>query len=134
MLCTCIYFADIGSFDGEEMPGSPHDPGVDPDDDNQDMANVEHDHDEDDVGETKRHAPAHHGAPMPHFSRRGRPKTRYRMDLANQLFALIFYVGIRPAHYRGIQDDDRLLWMWRGMLRAMYSLMRHVIGVTTAIT
>ena len=45
MLCTCIYFADIGSFYGEEMSVPPHDPGVDPDDDDQDMAHVEDDHD-----------------------------------------------------------------------------------------
>ena len=36
MLCTCIYFPNIGSFDGEDMLTTPHDLGVDPDDD-QDM-------------------------------------------------------------------------------------------------
>ena len=30
-----------------------------------------------------------------------------------------------------IKVDDRLLQMWRGMPRDMYSLMRHVVGVTT---
>ena len=66
MLCTCIYFADIDSFDGKEMPEPPHDPGVDPDDD-QDMADVEA-HDQEAGGE--RHA-SHVGASIPPFARRG---------------------------------------------------------------
>ena len=106
MLCTCIYFAKIGSFDGEEMPDPPHDPGVDPDDD-QDMADAEDDHDRDEAGAAKRHAPA--GAPVLPFARRGRPETRYRMELGNQISALIIEAGISPAHYRDIQVDDRLL-------------------------
>ena len=89
MLCTCIYFAYIGSFDGEEMPGPPHDPGVDPDDDDQYMDDVEHDHDEDEAGAVERHAPSHHGVLVPPFARPGRLETRYRMELANQLYALI---------------------------------------------
>ena len=72
-MCTYIYFADIGSFDGEEMSGPPHDPSVDPDDDDdQDMADAKHDHDEHEASAAKRHAPAHHGTPVPPFSRRGR--------------------------------------------------------------
>ena len=71
MLFTCIYFVYIGSFDGEDMPTPPHDPGVDLDDD-QGMPDVE-DHQEAGV---ERHAPA--GAPVPPFSRRNRPDTRYR--------------------------------------------------------
>ena len=112
MLCTCIYFADIGYFDGEDMPTPPHDLGVDPDDD-QGMPDVE-DHQEAGV---ERHAPA--SASVPPFPRHGRPDTRYRMELGDQLSALIFEVGIKPAHYRDIQVDDRLLQMWRGMLRDM---------------
>ena len=30
--------------------------------------------------------------------------------------------------------NDRLLQMWRGMSHDMYSLMRHVVGVTTVVT
>ena len=129
MLCTCIYFADIGSFDGEEMSKPPHDPGVDPDDD-QDMADTEA-HDQEVDGE--RHAP-HAGALVLPFSRHGRPNIRYRMELRDQLSALIVEAGIRPAHYRDIQADDRLIRMWRGMLHDMYSLMRHVVGATIAVT
>ena len=71
MLCTCIYFADIGSFDGEEMPGPPHDLGVDPDGDDEEMGDApEDDHDQDEVGATERHSPAH-GASVPPFARRG---------------------------------------------------------------
>ena len=70
------------------MPGPPHDPGVDPDDDNQDIPDAEDDHDEDEASATERHAPTH-GAPMPPFARHGRPETRYRMELANQLYVLI---------------------------------------------
>ena len=55
------------------------------------------------------------------------------MELANQLYAFIVDVGIRPTHYRDIHADDRLLRMWRGMPRDMYGLMRHVVGPTTAI-
>ena len=101
MLCTCIYFVDIGSFDGEDMPTPPHDPGVDPDDD-QGMPDAE-DHEEASV---ERHAPA--GAPILPFARCGQLDTRYRMELGDQLSALIVEVGIRPAHYRDIQADDRL--------------------------
>ena len=56
------------------------------------------------------------------------------MELGGQLIALIVEAGIRPAHYRDIEADDRLLWMWRGMPHDMYSLMRHVVGVTKAFT
>ena len=37
MLCTCIYFAEIGSFDGEEMPPPPPDLVVDLDEDAEGM-------------------------------------------------------------------------------------------------
>ena len=107
MLCTCIYFADIGSFDGEEMPDPPHDPGVDPDDDDQDMADVpEDDQDENEADAAERHAPTH-VAPVSSSTRCGRPETRYRMELGNQLCALIIDAGIKPAHYRDIQANDR---------------------------
>ena len=124
MLCTCIYFVDIGSFDGEEMPTPvPHDPGVDPDDD-QGYADAE-DHQE---ANAERPAPA--GAPV-----HGRLNdTRYRMELGDQFIALIFEESIIHTHYRDIEVDDRLLQMWRGMPCDMYSLMRHVVGVTTSFT
>ena len=93
-MCTCIYFADIGSFDSEEMPAPvPHDPGVDPDDD-QGMADAE-DHQE--VG-----------------ARHGQLDVRYWMKLGDQLNALIVEAGIRPTHYKDIEADYRLLQMWRG--------------------
>ena len=63
-----------------------------------------------------------------------RSDARYRMELGNQLIALIVEVGIRPAHYRDIEVDDRLLWMWRCMPHDMYSVRLHVVGVTTAFT
>ena len=63
-MCTCIYFADIGSFDGEEIPETPHDSGVDPDD-NHDMEDAE-DHDQE--AGVERHPPA--GVPVPPFARR----------------------------------------------------------------
>ena len=129
MLCTCIYFADISSFDGKEMPEPSHDPGVDPDDD-KDMADVE-DHDQEAAGE--RHAP-YAGVPVPPFARHGRPDTRYRMELGDQLSALIIEAGIRPAHYKDIHADDRLIRMWRGMSRDMYNLMWHVAGATIVVT
>ena len=72
MLCTCIYFGDIGSFDGEDMLAPPHDLGVDPDDD-QGMPDAE-DYQE---ASAKRHAPA--SAPVPPFARHGRLDTRYMM-------------------------------------------------------
>ena len=132
MLCTCIYFADIGSFDSNEIPNPPHDPDVDPDDYDQEMANVLED---EAGGTTERHAdPALHGAPVPPFARRGRPETRYWMELGRQLYGLISNASIRTAHYREIQCDDRLLQMWRGMPRDMYGLMWHVIGDTTSVT
>ena len=54
------------------------------------------------------------------------------MELGDQLIALIVEAGIRPAHYRDIEADDRLLRMWRGMPCDMYNLMRHVVGVMTS--
>ena len=112
--------------------GPPRDPGVDPDDDNQDMVDADDDHDEDEAGAVERHAPTH-SAPVPPFARRGRPETRYMMELGNQLCALIVDAGIRSTHYRDIQADARLLQMWRGMPRDMYNLMRHVVGAMTVV-
>ena len=108
------------------MPDPPYDLGVDPDDD-QGMPDVEG-HQE---AGAEKHAPA--SAPIPPFARRDRLDTRYRMELGNQLSALIFEVGIKPAHYKDIQVDDRLLQMWRGMSRDMYGLMWHVVGATTTV-
>ena len=119
MLCTCIYFVDIGSFDGKDMPTLPHDPGVDPDDD-QGMPDVE-DHQE---AGAKR--PALAGASVLPFGRHDRLDIRYRMELGDQLTALIVEAGIRLANMRDIQADGRLLHMWRGM--------RHVVGATTLVT
>ena len=83
MLCTFIYFADIGSFDGKEMLPPPPDPGVDIDDD-EGMPDAE-DHQE--VGADQRPAPA--GAPL-----RGRLNdARYRMELGDKLIALIVEVA-----------------------------------------
>ena len=79
------------------MSGPPHDPGVDPDDDDQDMADVRDDHEEDEVGGVaERRADPHvpHGAPIPPFARRGRTETKYRMELGSQLCGLISDVGI----------------------------------------
>ena len=90
------------------MPAPPHDPGVDPDDD-QGMPDAE-DHQE--TG-AERHAPT--SALVPPFARRGRLDTRYRMELGNQLSALIVEASISPTHYKDIQVDDRQLQMWRGM-------------------
>ena len=56
------------------------------------------------------------------------------MELGSQLCGLISYAGIRPAHYREIQGDDKLLQMLRGMPHDMYGLMRHVVGATTVVT
>ena len=85
MLCTCIYFADIGSFDGKEMLPPPHDPSVDPDDD-EGMRDAE-DHQE---ASAERPSPA--GAPV-----RGRlSDDRYRMEFGDQLITLIVEAGINP--------------------------------------
>ena len=101
-MCTCIYFVDIGSFDGEDILTPPHDPGMDPDDD-QGMPDVE-DHQE---ASAERHTPV--GASVLPFARHSRPDTRYRMELGDQISALTIEVGIRPAHYEYIQVNDRLL-------------------------
>ena len=58
---------------------------------------------------------------------------RYRMELRNQIIALLVEAGIYPADFRDIEADDRLLQMWRGMPRDMYNLMWHVVGVTTVV-
>ena len=102
MLCTCIYFAYIGSFDGEDMLATPHDLGVDPDD-NQGMPDAEN-HQE---ASAQRHAPT--SASIPPFARHDRLDTRYKMELGYQLSALIVEAGIRPTHYRDIEADDRRL-------------------------
>ena len=56
------------------------------------------------------------------------------MELGYQLIAFFVEAGIHLADFRDIEANDRLLWMWRGMLRDMYSLMRHVIGATIGVT
>ena len=38
--------------------------------------------------------------------------------------------GVRSATIREIQEDDRMIEMWRGMPRDMLTLMWHVIGAT----
>ena len=75
MLCTCIYFANIGSFDGDEMSDPPHDPGVDPNDYDQEIADAP----EDEAGGAaeRRVDLVPHGAPVLPFVRHGRPETRY---------------------------------------------------------
>ena len=107
------------------MPDPPHDPGVDLDDYDQEMADAPDDQDDP-------HAP--HGALVPPFARRGRPETKYRMELGSQLCGFISDASIRPAHYKDIQGDDRLIQIWRGMLRDMYSLMQHVVGAMKNVT
>ena len=59
-MCTYIYFANIGSFDGDEMPRPPTDLGIDPND-NQEMANAK-DH------EAGVDRPGPHGASVPPFA------------------------------------------------------------------
>ena len=88
-----IYIVDIGSFDGDEMPTPPNDPGVDPDDD-WDMAHVT-DH------EADANRPTPHGAPVPLFSRH-RLNIRLRMELGDQLYALFVEARVRPATMRDI--------------------------------
>ena len=56
------------------------------------------------------------------------------MELGNQLNTFIVEVGIRSTHYRDIQANNSLLWMWRGMSRDMYNLMWHVVGAMTTVT
>ena len=104
------------------MPKPPHDPSVDPNDD-QGMPNAK-DHQE---AGAERPAPA--GALVLPFARRGRLDTRYMMELGDQLTALIVEADIKPAHMRDIQANSRLLQMWRGMSRDMYRLMQHVITI-----
>ena len=106
------------------MLAPPHDPDLDPNED-QGMPDAEDHHE----AGAERPAPA--GAPV-----RGQrlSDARYRMELGDQLIALIVEASIRPANMRDIQADGRLLHMWRGMLCDMYSLMRHVIGAKTLVT
>ena len=73
------------------------------------------DQDEAGVIAERRVDPTPHGAPVPSFARRGRPETKYRMELGRKLCGLISDAGIRPVHYREIHGDDRLLQIWRGM-------------------
>ena len=121
---TCIYFAYIRSFDGEDMPAPPNDPGVDPDDD-QDMSDAE-DHE----AGVDRLGP--HGAPVPPFSGH-RLDSRLRMELGDQLCGFFVEVGVRPATMRDIQDDGRLVHMLRGMSCDMFTLMWHVVGATNLV-
>ena len=93
MLCTYIYFANIGSFDGDEMPPPPNDLGLDPDDD-QDMADAE-----DQAGED---TPGPHVAQVSTSVARRRPDTRFRMELGDQLCALLVEGEVMPATMREI--------------------------------
>ena len=54
--------------------------------------------------------------------------------MGDQLSALILEASIKPADFIDIEANDRLSRMWRGMPRNMYSLMHHVVGVTTTLT
>ena len=77
--------------------------------------------------------PAPAGAPVSPFARRGRLDSRLRMELGDQLCALMVEAGVRLATMRDIQADGRLLHIWRSMLCDMYSLMQHVVGATTLV-
>ena len=115
------------------MSDPPHDPGVNPDDYDQEMVDAPP---EDEAGGTTERRVDHHvphGAPVPPFARCCRPKTRYQMELGSQLCGLISDAGIRPTHYRDIQVDDRLFQMWRGMPRDFFTLMRDVVGATSLV-
>ena len=74
------------------------------------------------------------GAPIPHFSRHGRLDRRLRMELGDQLCALILEARLMPTTMRDIHANSRLVHMWRGMSRDMYSLMWHVVGSMTLVT
>ena len=97
-MCTYIYFSNIGSFDGDDMPTPPNDPGVDPDDD-QEMADAE-----DWAGAN---IPAPHVAQVP-AGVRGRPNTIFRMDLGEQICQLLVEEGVKLATMREIRADHRL--------------------------
>ena len=126
MLCNCIHFGDIGSFDGDDMPAPPNDPSVDPNDD-QDMLDAD-DH------EASAEIPAPASMPILTFGRHGRLDSRFRLELGDQLYALIVEEGVMLATMRDIQANVRLLNMWRGMSCDMYKLMRHVVGAMTLVT
>ena len=111
------------------MSPPPPDPVVDLDDDAEGMMPDIAREDQQEAGTDQRLAPA--GAPT-HGRRMS--DARYRMELGDQLSAFLVEAGIRPADFKDIEADDKLLQMWRGMPHDMYSLMQHVIGVTTAFT
>ena len=104
------------------MPPPPPDLGVDPDDDE----GMPDDKDHQEAGVDQRPAPI--GA-LVHGQL---SDAKYKMELGNQLIALIVEAGIRIYYYIDIEADDRLLQMCIGMMCDMYSLMRHVVGVTIA--
>ena len=91
-MCNYIYFTDIGSFFGVEMPPPPNDPSVDPDDD-QEMADAE-----DQAGD--RPGP-HDQAHVPAGVRR-RLDTQFRMDLGDQICQLLVEEEFRTTTIREI--------------------------------
>ena len=97
-----------------------HDPGVDPDDYDQEMSDAP----KDEAGGVAQRCvdPVSHGAPALPFARRGRSETRYQMELGRKICGLIQMRASGP------------LITERGMLRDMYGLMRHVVGGTTGVT
>ena len=123
MLCTCIYFVEIGPYDGEDMPVPLNDLGVDSDED-QDIPDIG-DHE----AGVEKASPA--DVLVPPFARRGRLDSRYRMELGDQLIALVVEASIKPANMRDIQVDGKLLHMWRGMPHDMYNMILHVVGAMT---
>ena len=75
--------------------------------------------------------PVPSSASVPPFSRHGRLDIRLRMELGDQLCAFFVEPGVRSITMRDTQENCRLVHMWRGMPRDMYSLMRHVVRATT---
>ena len=74
MLCTYIYFLDIGSFVGDEIPPPPNDPGVS-------LANEEMAYAEDQADDK---TSPHDSAQIP-AGVRCKSHTRFRMYLGDQL-------------------------------------------------
>ena len=86
-MCT-IYFVDIRTFVGDEIPSPPNDPGVDVD---EEMEEAEDEGDRPDPDQVQIHAGV-----------RRRLDTRFRMELGDQLYRLLVDAGVHPTMIREI--------------------------------
>ena len=109
-MCT-IYFVDIDTFLGDVPPPPPYADEEIPEDVTGQVTRVQ-------ISGDMRH----------------RSYTRFRLELGDQICALLVELGVHPVLMQDIKANPMLLDIWRDMSRDMVPLMCHIVRATRLIT